>query len=82
MAEFRMPSLGADMEAGRLIEWRVHPGDVVKRGDIVAVVDTEKAAIEVEIFRPVDHVMERDHGKALARRLGMGRRNARQNEKE
>jgi len=45
-----MPSLGADMEAGTLAEWRVRPGDVVKRGDIVAVVDTEKAAIEVEIF--------------------------------
>ncbi|OGP30310.1 MAG: branched-chain alpha-keto acid dehydrogenase subunit E2 [Deltaproteobacteria bacterium GWA2_57_13] len=50
MAEFRMPSLGADMEAGTLAEWRVRPGDGVKRGDIVAVVDTEKAAIEVEIF--------------------------------
>ena len=45
-----MPSLGADMEAGTLAEWRVRPGDGVKRGDIVAVVDTEKAAIEVEIF--------------------------------
>lgn len=50
MAEFRMPSLGADMEAGTLVEWRVRPGDVVKRGDIVALVDTDKAVIEVEIF--------------------------------
>jgi pyruvate dehydrogenase E2 component (dihydrolipoamide acetyltransferase) len=50
MAEFRMPSLGADMEVGTLIEWRVKPGDAVKRGDIVAVVDTEKAAIEIEVF--------------------------------
>jgi pyruvate dehydrogenase E2 component (dihydrolipoyllysine-residue acetyltransferase) len=50
MAEFRMPSLGADMEAGTLLEWRVKPGDRVKRGDIIAVVDTEKAAIEVEVF--------------------------------
>ena len=45
-----MPSLGADMEVGTLIEWRVKPGDTVKRGDIVAVVDTEKAAIEIEVF--------------------------------
>ena len=45
-----MPSLGADMDAGTLIEWRVKPGDVVRRGDIVAVVDTDKAAIEVETF--------------------------------
>lgn len=48
--EFRMPSLGADMEAGTLVEWLVKPGDVVKRGDIVAVVETDKGAIEVEIF--------------------------------
>ena len=45
-----MPSLGADMEVGTIIEWRVHPGDTVHRGDIVAVVDTEKSDIEVEIF--------------------------------
>ena len=45
-----MPSLGADMQAGTLIEWRVRPGDAVKRGAIVAVVDTEKATIEIEIF--------------------------------
>jgi pyruvate dehydrogenase E2 component (dihydrolipoamide acetyltransferase) len=50
MAEFRMPSLGADMEAGILVEWRVRPGDSVKRGDIVALVETEKGVIEVEIF--------------------------------
>jgi pyruvate dehydrogenase E2 component (dihydrolipoyllysine-residue acetyltransferase) len=48
--EFRMPSLGADMEAGTLVEWLVKPGDLVKRGDIVAVVETQKGAIEVEIF--------------------------------
>ena len=50
MAEFRMPSLGADMESGVLLEWLVHQGDVVRKGDIVAVVDTQKAAIEVECF--------------------------------
>jgi pyruvate dehydrogenase E2 component (dihydrolipoamide acetyltransferase) len=51
MAEFRMPSLGPDMEAGTLVEWLVKPGDRVKRGDIVAVVDTQKGAIEVEIYQ-------------------------------
>ncbi|HVP29829.1 MAG TPA: dihydrolipoamide acetyltransferase family protein [Myxococcota bacterium] len=50
MPEFRMPSLGADMESGTLLEWRVKPGDRVRRGDIVALVDTEKAEIEVEVF--------------------------------
>ena len=50
MGEFRMPALGADMEAGTVLEWRVKPGDHVHRGDIVAVVDTDKADIDVEIF--------------------------------
>jgi len=45
-----MPSLGADMDAGKVIEWLVKPGDVVHRGDIVAVVDTDKADVDVEIF--------------------------------
>ena len=45
-----MPSLGADMESGTVVEWRVRPGDAVRRGDIVAVVDTEKSTIEVEVF--------------------------------
>ncbi len=43
-----MPSLGADMEAGTLVEWVRHAGDAVKRGDIIAVVDTQKGAIEIE----------------------------------
>ena len=50
MVDFRMPSLGADMEAGTLVEWLVKPGDRVKRGDVVAVVETQKGAIEIEIF--------------------------------
>ena len=50
MAEFVMPSLGADMDEGTVVEWLVKVGDTVKRGDIVAVVDTTKSAIEVEVF--------------------------------
>jgi pyruvate dehydrogenase E2 component (dihydrolipoamide acetyltransferase) len=52
VVDFRMPSLGADMEAGTLVEWLVKPGDRVKRGDVVAVVETQKGAIEIEIFEP------------------------------
>ena len=51
MSDFVMPSLGADMEAGTLLEWYVKPGETVKRGDLVARVDTSKAEIEVEIFQ-------------------------------
>jgi pyruvate dehydrogenase E2 component (dihydrolipoamide acetyltransferase) len=50
MSEFRMPALGADMEAGTLAEWHVKVGDRVHSGDVVAVVETQKGAIEVEIF--------------------------------
>ena len=57
MAEFRMPSLGADMEAGTLVEWSVQPGDRVKRGDIIAAVETEKGIIEIEVFE--DGVIDR-----------------------
>lgn len=45
-----MPALGADMEAGTLVEWCVKPGDVVRSGQVIAVVETQKGAIEVEVF--------------------------------
>jgi pyruvate dehydrogenase E2 component (dihydrolipoamide acetyltransferase) len=45
-----MPSLGSDMEAGTLVEWLVKPGDPVKRGTVMAVVETQKGAIEIEVF--------------------------------
>jgi pyruvate dehydrogenase E2 component (dihydrolipoamide acetyltransferase) len=50
MGDFTMPSLGADMDVGTLLEWRVRPGDRVRRGDVVAVVDTEKSTIDAEVF--------------------------------
>lgn len=46
-----MPSLGADMESAKVTEWLVKPGSKVKKGDVVAVVETHKGAIEVEIFQ-------------------------------
>lgn len=50
MADFVMPSLGADMERGVLVEWLVNAGETVKRGDLIAVVETDKGAIEVEVW--------------------------------
>lgn len=55
-ADFTMPSLGADMEAGTVLEWLVHPGDPVRRGQTIAVIDTAKAAVEIESF--VDGVLD------------------------
>src|SRR6185437_4924469 len=83
MSDFRMPSLGADMEVGMLVEWLVKPGDTVKRGDVVAVVETQKGAIEIEIFNdgvvselvvpigdrvPVGTVLARLNGATVAAR--------------
>lgn len=51
MTEFKLPSLGADMDEGTLLAWHVKPGDSVKRGQVVAVVDTSKAAVDVEIWQ-------------------------------
>lgn len=45
-----MPQLGADMTAGRLVTWYKQPGDAVQRGDIIAEVDTDKGAIDIEVF--------------------------------
>ena len=50
MIEFTMPALGADMDEGTLNEWMVQPGDTVTRGQIVAVVETTKAAVEIECW--------------------------------
>ncbi|MBX3235990.1 MAG: 2-oxo acid dehydrogenase subunit E2 [Nitrospiraceae bacterium] len=48
MADFLMPTLGADMTQGTLVAWKKRPGDHVTKGEIIAEVDTEKSAIEVE----------------------------------
>ena len=45
-----MPSLGADMKEGLLVEWKVKSGDQVQRGDIIAEVETQKGIIEIEVF--------------------------------
>lgn len=51
MIEFKLPSLGADMDEGTLLEWQIKPGDKVTRGQVVAVVDTAKAAVDVECWQ-------------------------------
>lgn len=51
MIEFKLPSLGADMDEGKLLEWKVGVGDTVKKGQVIAVIDTAKAAVEVECWQ-------------------------------
>jgi pyruvate dehydrogenase E2 component (dihydrolipoamide acetyltransferase) len=48
--DYALPSLGADMDVGRVVEWRVAIGDTVERGDVIAVVETEKSDIDIEIW--------------------------------
>jgi pyruvate dehydrogenase E2 component (dihydrolipoyllysine-residue acetyltransferase) len=81
MIEFKMPALGSDMDEGTLDEWLVKPGDKVSRGQIVAVVETTKAAVEVECWQegtvsellvPVGETVQ--VGTALATLLAPGER--------
>ncbi|MBD3391224.1 MAG: biotin/lipoyl-binding protein [Chitinivibrionales bacterium] len=46
-----MPQVGHDIETGTVLEWKVKEGDPVKKGDIVAVVESEKASFEVEVYQ-------------------------------
>jgi len=43
-----MPKLGFDMAEGTLVRWVKAVGDEVKRGDILAEIETDKATVEVE----------------------------------
>ncbi len=57
MSDFLMPSMGADMDSGKLVEWKVKPGDRVKKGQVVAAVETTKAVLDIEVFE--DGVIEK-----------------------
>ena len=46
--EIKMPALSPTMEEGTLAKWLVKAGDVVKSGDILAEIETDKATMEFE----------------------------------
>lgn len=50
MIDLCMPSFGADMEDALFVTWKVQPGQAVRRGDIACVVETQKGAIDVEVW--------------------------------
>jgi pyruvate dehydrogenase E2 component (dihydrolipoamide acetyltransferase) len=50
LIDITMPALGADMRDGTLMEWQVKPGDRVEKGDIIAVIETSKGAIDMESY--------------------------------
>jgi len=54
MAEFfNMPQASPTMEAGAILKWRKQEGDRLKPQDVIAEVETDKAAMEVEVFDEV-----------------------------
>jgi pyruvate dehydrogenase E2 component (dihydrolipoamide acetyltransferase) len=46
--EIVMPNMGFDTQEARLIEWLKQPGDTVKKGDLIAVIESDKANVELE----------------------------------
>ena len=48
--EIVMPRLGWSTEEGTLIEWLKKDGDPVRTGDVVCVIESDKAQVEVESF--------------------------------
>ncbi len=49
--EVTMPSLGADMDKGRLVEWKINVGDHIDKDQEIAIIETQKAAVEMDSFR-------------------------------
>ena len=50
ISEVVMPQMGADMKEGTILKWRKSEGDEVKRGEIIAEIETDKANVEIEAF--------------------------------
>ncbi len=48
LRDLLMPKLGLTMKEGHLQEWMVSPGQDFRKGDILAVIETEKVAYEIE----------------------------------
>jgi pyruvate dehydrogenase E2 component (dihydrolipoamide acetyltransferase) len=48
MADYLMPKLGHLQEVGTVVEWRKKPGEAIKKGDVLVVIETEKTTVEVE----------------------------------
>jgi pyruvate dehydrogenase E1 component beta subunit len=48
MVDILMPALSPTMEQGKLAKWLKAEGDIIKSGDIIAEIETDKATMEVE----------------------------------
>lgn len=43
-----MPNAGFDTQEARIVEWLVKPGDTIKKGGIIAVIESDKTNVELE----------------------------------
>ena len=48
MSDINMPKLSDTMEEGTIVEWKKKSGDVVKTGDVLAEVESDKATFDLE----------------------------------
>jgi pyruvate dehydrogenase E2 component (dihydrolipoamide acetyltransferase) len=74
LEDITMPSLGADMTEGTLTEWLIEEGEQVTSGDVIAVLETQKGAIDMEVYSSgtiaeilIEPVIEVPVGTVLAR---------------
>lgn len=49
--EIKMPQLSDTMSSGKILGWKKKEGDQVKRGDVLAEVETDKANLEIECYQ-------------------------------
>ncbi|MDS0220448.1 2-oxo acid dehydrogenase subunit E2 [Haloarcula sp. S1AR25-5A] len=61
MFEFKLPDLGEGVAEGEVLTWHVSPGDAVTEDQVLAEVETDKAAVDVP--SPVDGVVQELHAE-------------------
>ncbi|GCF13509.1 branched-chain alpha-keto acid dehydrogenase subunit E2 [Haloarcula mannanilytica] len=61
MFEFKLPDLGEGVAEGEVLAWHVSPGDAVTEDQVLAEVETDKAAVDVP--SPVDGVVQERHAE-------------------
>jgi len=50
MSEVTMPRLSDTMQEGTIAQWLKKPGDPVKKGDVMAAIETDKATMDLEAY--------------------------------
>ena len=48
MSDVNMPKLSDTMEEGTVVEWKKKSGDPVKKGEVIAEVESDKATFDLE----------------------------------